>query len=241
LRGLRSPPDESSGRSVTKRATRAHPDTAPRLTTLEDGANRPAVGLPEKALDVGLETIRRKLAAHDARTHDGPAERRAAVAAVLRPGSAGLELLLIRRAEREGDPWSGHMALPGGHADASDRDLLATALRETREEVGIDLARHELLGALDEHAANAQGRFTGLVIAPFVFALRDDPVISPNYEVAEVLWGPLAAMARGEIDAVLELQRAGKTMRFPGYEVGGQVVWGLTHRVLQNLFGVLGS
>jgi 8-oxo-dGTP pyrophosphatase MutT (NUDIX family) len=197
------------------------------------------VSTPETAVDVELDAIRRKLAARDARKHTGPAERRAAVAAVLRPGPAGPELLLIRRAEREGDPWSGHMALPGGHADSSDRDLLATALRETLEEVGIDLRRHELLGALDEHAAHAQGHFTGLVIAPFVFALREDPVISPNYEVAEVLWGPLARMARGEIDAVLELQRAGQTMRFPGYEVGGQVVWGLTHRVLQNLFGVL--
>jgi 8-oxo-dGTP pyrophosphatase MutT (NUDIX family) len=191
------------------------------------------------ALDVDLDAIRRKLAARDAHKHAGPAERRAAVAAVLRPGTPGPDLLLIRRAEREGDPWSGHMALPGGHAQESDRDLLATALRETREEVGVDLSGHELLGALDEHAAHAQGRFTGLVIAPYVFALREDPVLSPNHEVAEVLWAPLDRMARGEIDAVLELQRAGQTMRFPGYEVGGQVVWGLTHRVLQNLFSVL--
>jgi 8-oxo-dGTP pyrophosphatase MutT (NUDIX family) len=190
-------------------------------------------------VDVDLDAIRRKLAARDPLRHGGPAERRAAVAAVLRPGTAGPELLLIRRAEREGDPWSGHMALPGGHAHPGDRDLLGTAMRETLEEVGVDLARHELLGPLDEHAAHAQGRFTGLVIAPFVFALREDPVISPNHEVAEVLWGPLAPMARGEIDAVLELKRAGQTVRFPGYEVGGQVVWGLTHRVLQNLFAVL--
>ena len=190
-------------------------------------------------IDVELDAIRRRLAARNALLHDGPAERRAAVAAVLRPGPAGPDLLLIRRAEREGDPWSGHMALPGGHAHSSDHDMLATALRETREEVGIDLSRHELLGALDEHAARAQGRFIGLVIAPFVFALREDPVISPNHEVAEVLWAPLGRMARGEVDAVLELQRAGQTVRFPGYEVGGQMVWGLTHRVLQNLFGLL--
>ena len=198
------------------------------------------MSLPQPAdIDVELDAIRRMLAARNAVLHDGPAQRRAAVAAVLRPGPTGPDLLLIRRAEREGDPWSGHMALPGGHAHASDRDMLATALRETREEVGIDLGEHELLGALDEHPANAQGRFTGLVIAPFVFALREDPVISPNHEVAEVLWAPLGRMARGEIDAVLELQLAGQTVRFPGYEVGGQVVWGLTHRVLQNLFGVL--
>jgi 8-oxo-dGTP pyrophosphatase MutT (NUDIX family) len=192
-------------------------------------------------LDLELDAIRRKLSARDPHRHLGDAERRAAIAAVLRPGPAGPDLLLIRRAERDGDPWSGHMALPGGHAHADDRDLLATAKRETLEEVGVDLAQHELLGALDEHAAHAQGRFTGLVIAPYVFALKAEPVLQLNHEVAEVLWAPLVPMARGEIDAMLELQRGGQTVRFPGYEVGGQVVWGLTHRVLQNLFGVLGG
>lgn len=191
-------------------------------------------------VDVELEAIRGKLGGRDHLRHAGTADRRAAVAAVLRPGLTGPDLLLIRRAEREGDPWSGHMALPGGHAQPNDRDLLATALRETQEEVGIDLREHELLGALDEHAAHAGGRFTGLVISPFVFALRGEPSLHPNHEVAEVLWAPLAPMARGEIDSVLELQRAGQTVRFPSYDVGGQAVWGLTHRVLQSLFGVLG-
>src|SRR5258706_13265424 len=79
--------------------------------------------------------------------------RRAAVALVLSPSLAdapALSLLLVRRAERDGDPWSGHMALPGGHAHPSDVDLLHTARRETLEEVGIDLTDAELLGRLDE-------------------------------------------------------------------------------------------
>jgi 8-oxo-dGTP pyrophosphatase MutT (NUDIX family) len=184
--------------------------------------------------------LRSRLGAREALRYQGPAERRAAVAAVLRPAEMGPELLLIRRAERIGDPWSGHMALPGGHADAGDADLLATALRETHEEVGLDLSGHELLGALDEHAAHAQGRFTGLVIAPYVFALCGDARPQPNQEVAELLWAPLVAMARGELDAVKEVQRDGQAVRFPGFRVGEHVVWGLTHRVLQSLFSVLG-
>ena len=194
-------------------------------------------------IDVRLPALRSRLRDRPATRYQGPSERRAAVAAVLRPttrpDSEGPELLLIRRAERSGDPWSGHMALPGGHADATDADLLATALRETREEVGLDLSAHELLGALDEHAAHAQGRFTGLVIAPYVFALRGEVEPRINHEVAELLWAPLSPMARGELDAVKELRRDGQLVRLPGFQVGEHVVWGLTHRVLQSLFSVL--
>jgi 8-oxo-dGTP pyrophosphatase MutT (NUDIX family) len=190
-------------------------------------------------VDVALATIRRKLAARDPQRYPGPVERRAAVAAVLREGAFGPDLLLIRRAERHGDPWSGHMALPGGHADPRDRDLLATALRETHEEVGLDLSQHELLGALDEHPAHSGGRFSGLLIAPFVFALNGDSATQPNQEVAELLWAPLAPMARGEIDTVLELSREGQVLRFPSYQVGEHKVWGLTHRVLQDFFATL--
>src|SRR5207248_637661 len=95
---------------------------------------------------------------------------RAAVAIVLRDGVRGAEFVVIHRAHRRGDPWSGHMALPGGRQDAADSDLRATAVRETREEVGIDLARHgELLGTLDDLRAVGHGRPLDLVITPFVY------------------------------------------------------------------------
>jgi 8-oxo-dGTP pyrophosphatase MutT (NUDIX family) len=185
--------------------------------------------------ELELQTIRARLSQHAPRRFTGEATRRAAVSAILRPALHDVELLLIRRAEREGDPWSGHMALPGGHLEPSDPDLLATARRETREEVGLDLGRHELLGALDEHPAAS----TGMVIAPFVFALRSAAELRPNHEVAEVLWAPLGPMARGEVDVVKELVRDGRRVRLPGYEVGERVVWGLTYRVLQNMFAAL--
>jgi 8-oxo-dGTP pyrophosphatase MutT (NUDIX family) len=191
------------------------------------------------AIDVDLDAVRARLSGRQPKLFQGQAQRRAAVAAILRRGPLETELLLIRRAERAGDPWSGHIALPGGHESPGDPNLLATARRETREEVGLDLAEHELLGALDEHAASAQGRFIGLVIAPFVFALRRDAELRPNYEVADLLWAPLGRMARGEIDVVKELERDGRLVSFPGFGVGEHVVWGLTHRVLQSLFGAV--
>jgi 8-oxo-dGTP pyrophosphatase MutT (NUDIX family) len=195
-------------------------------------------------IDCGLAGIRARLGGREPHRHTGPVERRAAIAAVLRPAGPGqapldTELLLIRRAEREGDPWSGHMAMPGGHIHPSDSDLLATAMRETLEEVGLDLREHELIGPLDEHFATARGHFIGLVIAPFVFALRHDAPLRPNYEVADYTWASLGQMARGEIDGIQEVAREGELMRFPGYRVGEQLVWGLTHRVLQNLFETL--
>jgi 8-oxo-dGTP pyrophosphatase MutT (NUDIX family) len=190
-------------------------------------------------IDVDLQAIRARLSGRLHQRYHGAAERVAAIAAVLRAGPLETELLIIRRAERDGDPWSGHMALPGGHQHASDPDLQATAVRETLEEVGLDLRQHELLGALDEHAATAQGRFTGIVIAPFVFALRSEVKLSPNHEVAAYHWAPLGRMARGELDATQEVMRNGSTMHFQGYRVGDRVVWGLTHRVLQSLFTAL--
>ena len=84
-----------------------------------------------------LDRLRRRLAEHRPRVEDDPELLWAAVAIVLAPDPDAV--LLIRRAERAGDPWSGHMALPGGRYEPKDPDLLGTALRETVEEVGVAL------------------------------------------------------------------------------------------------------
>src|SRR5688572_22348065 len=122
-----------------------------------------------------------------------PAGRHAAVAAILRDSPAGVEVLLIRRAEHELDPWSGHMALPGGHGHADDDSLVATAVREVSEEVGLDLLEHaELLGRLPELVA-VPAAFT---IFPLVFALQGghEPQANPA-EVQEVVWASIAHLA----------------------------------------------
>ena len=187
-----------------------------------------------------LKCIRRALAGRPfSRSQPASPNLLAAVGLILKPAEANseVELLLIRRAERQGDPWSGQMALPGGRFDPQDADQYATVVRETREEVGLDLdAYGELLGRLDDIPATARSMRTGLVIAPYVFALGRGPELVTNYEVAETLWAPLGPMVRGEIDAVTEYRVGDDTYELPAFAVQGRVVWGLTYAILQNLF-----
>jgi 8-oxo-dGTP pyrophosphatase MutT (NUDIX family) len=191
-----------------------------------------------------LAAIAARLAAEEAMEAAATEERQAAVAAILRapPGGEEAEILLIRRAERAGDPWSGHMAFPGGRRDPADPSLYHTALRETAEEVGIDLALHgRLIARLPDLPAVARGRRVGMTIAPFVFALDlpEMPLIVPNDEVAEALWTPLGPLARGERVATYPYQHEGQLYEMPGFQVGERIVWGLTHRMLELLFGAL--
>ncbi len=166
-----------------------------------------------------------------------PRSRDAAVALLLRP-RAELELLLIKRAQHESDPWSGHMALPGGRRESHDQDLLATALRETREEVGIDVVRTASLGALDEVSPQTP-RLPPIVISPFVLVVDADAAASPAPEEVEIaLWVPLRALAddRAADELILELE--GMSRSFPAFRYGEHVIWGLTHRILQQFLAL---
>jgi 8-oxo-dGTP pyrophosphatase MutT (NUDIX family) len=164
---------------------------------------------------------------------DGP---RAAVAVILRRGVADTEVLFIRRADREGDPWSGHMAFPGGRRDPGDGSLLATALRETREEVGLDLTREgTVLVRLPNVQAYARARPANLIVAPFVFAVDKELALTPNEEVAEALWCPLGPIVRGEGTKPFTYRYEGVDYTLPSFDVDGRVVWGLTYRMIELL------
>ena len=188
-----------------------------------------------------LETIEARLANQTFTTQEiVPGQREAAVALVLQPKVSGLRALFILRAKKEGDPWSGQMALPGGHRETIDTDLVETARRETHEEIGLDLNQAgRYLGSLAGIRANPRAGFD-LVVTPQVFALEDKAVpLQPNEEVAEVLWGNLDEMISGRslTDASFpEFQREGT---FPGYQVGAQVVWGLTFRMINDFFDLI--
>ena len=167
----------------------------------------------------------------------------AVVAAIVRQSSsAGAEILLIRRAEDARDPWSGHMALPGGHRDPSDRDLVATALRETLEEVGLDLARDaELLGPL-QSARALSGRRPPFDIYPFVFALAREvePRANPR-EVHRIVWARLDHLLSPAASTSIAHPIPGaEPRRLPAFDVDGHVVWGLTYRILSNLLQLSG-
>lgn len=166
----------------------------------------------------------------------------AAVAMLLRDTSSGPEVLFIRRAESPRDPWSGHMAFPGGRQSEADATLLDTAIRETQEEVGLDLIRQaDHIGQLDDLQAIARGKPLETIIRPFVFEVhRDSSLHVDEREVAEALWAPLLPIYRGEVDTVRPYQWHGTRIDFPAYDVEGRVVWGLTYQMLRSFFRILG-
>ncbi len=187
-----------------------------------------------------VDRVRARLAAHQPEQLAERARTQASVAAVLREGPVGAEVLLIQRAEHPDDPWSGHMAFPGGRRDPGDAHLLDTAMRETREELGLDLSGAEHLGHVDDLQAVARGRVLDLVIRPQVFVWPGDPPrLTPNYEVAATLWAPIAPMIAGDIDTVRPWKEGTQTYRMPAYDVEGRIVWGLTYRMLRTLFTVV--
>ena len=163
-----------------------------------------------------------------------PQHRRAAVALVLHwshdPG-----VVLMRRAEREGDRWSGQLSLPGGHQDAEDDSLVATAMRETGEEVGLDLlASGRLLGHLPPLQGRARGAFLPLTVAPFVFAVEERLELSTGPEAEQAFWFPLGRAARGEADTEHRYEEGGLVRRLPAWEHGGHVIWGMTYAILSG-------
>lgn len=190
---------------------------------------------------LGLPDVRSMLegrAARELAEH----EKWAAVAVLLREGTSGPEVLFIRRAEDPSDPWSGHMAFPGGRQQTGDATLLDTAMRETREEVGLELSHQaEHIGQLDDLQAIARGKPQETVIRPFVFEVhRESPIRIQEREVAEALWAPLLPLYRGEADTVRPYPWQGTQIDFPAYDVAGRVVWGLTYQMLRSFFRILG-
>ncbi len=175
-----------------------------------------------------LWNISERLAAHPPREVSAPGAREAAVAVILVPDDT-VELLLIRRADRAGDPWSGQMALPGGRREATDSDLVETAMRETWEEMGIELTREALVGQLDDlHPRSSV--LPRIVVRPYVFQLESRPSVRTNDEVSLYLWTSLDSLANQAGRAVVEAGNS--TLSVDAYLLGPHVVWGMTHRII---------
>ena len=185
-----------------------------------------------------FEPIRDALARRPPQLQDaGPEARWAAVALVLAPAGDGApQALLIRRAEREGDPWSGHVALPGGRREPADLDLLTTARRETREETGVDLDAALYLGQLDD-LHPTRGIRPPIVVRPYVFAFARKPALRPNWEVAESLWTPLEALRAGRVTSRIHVGDRARDV--PSLLLGPHVLWGMTLRIVDGFLGRL--
>lgn len=167
--------------------------------------------------------------------------RLAAIALVLRPGIAGSpELLMIKRAEAERDPWSGHVACPGGRMEPGDHDLEQTAVRETWEETGVDLAREgRVLGALDDISPRTPV-LPPIIVRPFVAVVKPEVEIVQSSEVADAFWVPLEALReRASWGTGLVTVRGHGEREVSVFRHGDYTVWGLTERVLRQFLEYL--
>jgi 8-oxo-dGTP pyrophosphatase MutT (NUDIX family) len=185
--------------------------------------------------------IRSALASHRAvEAEEEEGVRKAAVALIFRVGKDGaLELLFIKRAEYEADPWSGQIAFPGGRVEPGDASLAETAIRETREETGIDLTREGMMiGVLDDLRPRTVS-LPPIMVRPYVALLdrREPLVLSP--EVALSFWLPLAAVARMESWHDETVSARGVQINARVFRHEQHVIWGMTERILAQLLELL--
>jgi 8-oxo-dGTP pyrophosphatase MutT (NUDIX family) len=188
---------------------------------------------------ITLATVRRALRGHPPHTIEAPGSQPAAVALILVPDATGLAALFIHRAERAGDPWSGQVALPGGRREPADTDLLATAIRETREETGVDLGPAELLGSLNDLHPRTPS-LPPVSVRPFVFALPARPALVPTAEVQRAFWLPLVALAQPGVYSEVTVTVRGTAFNVPGYQVADELIWGLTERIVTPFLRLAG-
>ena len=163
----------------------------------------------------------------------------AAVALVFhQPRGGEPELLFIERARKEGDPWSGQMAFPGGRRDPVDPDIAATAARETLEEVGLEVGSP--FGRLDDFSGTRNPRVAPLVVSPFLYEAIERPRLRPNVEVQSTVWIPVPWILHPDSAYDYRFERPDYEGTFPAIRYDRYTVWGLTYRILGNLFSVLG-
>jgi 8-oxo-dGTP pyrophosphatase MutT (NUDIX family) len=199
------------------------------------------------AFDALLDRLSARLDPTDAPMWPGGGTIHAAVALLLRPaaGAAGgtvdgsAEILFIRRAQREGDPWSGHIAFPGGRPEAGEADLLAVAVRETVEEVGIDVRRGgRVIGRLPT-VEPLSARLPPIDVTPFVALAPEGAAAHPDPgEVEEAFWVPLSELRSAGPSAVVRRVIRGERREWPAYRLPAGPIWGITQRILTGFLAL---
>ena len=165
----------------------------------------------------------------------------AAVALLLTGRSRDLSLCLIRRAEKPGDPWSGHVAFPGGRRASDDTDPCVTAERETEEEIG--LRPEHRLGQLAPLTIRLSGRKTRLRLFAAVYSMGVPvPAFRCNREVAAAWWIPLAHLWDANHATHLRLSTESVMLSYPAIRLpNGALLWGISLRVLTLFSDVTGQ
>jgi len=157
----------------------------------------------------------------------------AAVVVLLRATNQDFQVLFVKRAEKSGDPWSGQTAFPGGKGSPEDRNLKETVVRETLEETSINLVEGcRFLGAMEPVRSTQKPE---VQILPFVVLLEKEQAIELNEELTEYFWTPLKELAKHKGTAKSSFGE------YPAYIIEKHIIWGLTHKILQNLLSLFSS
>jgi len=164
---------------------------------------------------------------------------RCAAAGTIANATAGAEVLFIKRSERRGDPWAGHVAFPGGRAEPSDPSLTGVAVREAREEVGIDLERGgRVLGSLPR-VRPLSTRLPPIAVTPFVAIAPKGAAVRPDpSEVEDAFWMPLVALKSAGPLAVVRREVEGEIREWPAYAAPRGPIWGITERILSGFLAL---
>lgn len=162
--------------------------------------------------------------------------KRSAVMLIVREGDQGAEVLMIERAQRQGDPWSGHMAFPGGRMDPGDLNVFRAACRELEEELGVQAREFtEPVGRLSDLYAGGNRRLLSMIVTPFVARLKTLQPLQPNHEVADTIWVPLRFLADRSNREEMDWRRGRLKLRLPCYFYEGKRIWGLSLMMLDEL------
>ena len=165
--------------------------------------------------------------------------RRAAVAMILIGAPHTEELLFIRRADYQGDPWSGDVAFPGGGVEAQDADSRATAERETHEEIGLVLSDEDYLGML----GSINGAYLPVNITCHLYQLTTRPRLQTNYEVLDTFYIPLTTLLEPMRNQERSFEYRGNHHTHPIIDLEDyceHFLWGISYRLLQKFFITLG-
>jgi len=166
--------------------------------------------------------------------------KRAAVAITVRSGVSGPEILMIQRAVRQGDPWSGHMGFPGGRKDESDASDMACAKRETREEIGFDLDIYgELVCQLSDVNTGWRADRPEMLVAPFVFKVGSTPVFELNHEVDDTLWVPLSFLLNDANRSRHQWDWRGEVLESDAFTFNDRLIWGLSLMMIDELLQII--
>jgi len=184
-----------------------------------------------------LEALRLSLRDQQQPFHSDSKKPRGAVAVLLTEEADDLWLLMIKRSENPGDPWSGQMAFPGGHADSKDRTLFETAVRETMEEVGINIQEQEFLGCL----RNVQPKNAPMVVAPFLFLRVSEVHPMTSREAREVLWVPMAFLLNAKNVSSISIPIGDREVSMGCYVYLDHMIWGMSFRIIHEIVSKIAS